>query len=92
METTLPTPGTSADFLLPVHLEGGVSQNLGASTNLSTKSDRSFGNTLTTVLSWNFAATLIAVLLETILGADTLPARLPETSWIPLSIPIASGC
>jgi sensor histidine kinase YesM len=76
METTLSSVGASAELLVPAHLEDAVSQNIGASVNHSTKSDRSFGNILTTVLSWNFAATLLAVLLETILGVDALPGQI----------------
>lgn len=76
MDTSLPTLRTSTEFLVPVNLQDAASQNINASIQLSAKSDRSFGNILTTILSWNFAATLIAVLLETIFGADTLPGQI----------------
>ena len=64
METTLQTIGTSSQRLAPPYLEVRISQDAGASIHPSTKSDRSFGNILTTVLSWNFAATLLALLFE----------------------------
>jgi two-component system sensor histidine kinase AlgZ len=76
METTLPTIGTSAQRLVPTYLEDRISQDVGASINPSTKSDRSFGNILTTVLSWNFAATVLALLFEATFHSDAPPGQI----------------
>src|SRR6266849_1652350 len=76
METTLQTIGTSAQRLVPPHLEDRISQDAGASINPSTKSDRSFGNILTTVLSWNFAGTVLALLFEATFHSDAPPGQI----------------
>ena len=67
----LQTIGTSAQRTVPPYLK-----DTGASINPATKSDRSFANILTTVLSLNFTATVLALLFETTLHPDAPPAQI----------------
>lgn len=73
MDTTLDGPGTSTWWLVPDDSVDIASSNMSAPVNQFIKSDRSFSNILTTVLSLNFAGTVLALLFEAMFNSDSPP-------------------